>query len=145
MYNSIIKIKRLNVKQWLYAILGISENYSQSDATRTENTQLQMVLSFRTSSVGTKKFCYGNKSSLKWAGIFIPISMNITSLQWQSFQTLKVRGFQKSSLFILYPSYSSLSSTSFLQAVFSSPKNIYRTTKWTPGAGEEHHKKNKLW
>lgn len=59
----------------------MSENYSQSDATRTENTQLQMVLSFRTSSVGTKKFCHGNKSSLKWAGIFIPISMNITSPQ----------------------------------------------------------------
>lgn len=57
----------------------------------------------------TKEFYYENKSSSKGASISTPLSMNTTSPQKQSFQTLQVRGPWESSLLFLHPSGSSLS------------------------------------
>lgn len=108
----------------MHAILKISGNYSLSDATWMENTQLQMVLSFKTSFCLYNEVLLWKQKLLKMGSHFYLLSVNITSPQKQSFQTLQVRGSWESSLLILYPSNSSLPPNIFFKSCLVHQKNI---------------------
>lgn len=127
------KKKDPTLKLWLHAVLRIYENCSLSDPTWMENTQLQMVLSFKTSFCLHSEVLLWKQKLLKTGRHFYRLSVNVTSSPKQSFQTLQVRGSWKSSLLTWNPSDTSLSPFIFFKSCLAHQK--HRTIKRTWGGG----------
>lgn len=101
-----------------------------------ENTQLQMVLSFKTSFCLHSDVLLWKQQLLKMSRHFYCLSVNFTSSPKQSFQTLQVRGSWKSSPLPWNPSDTSLSPLSSSSHVW-----LIKNTEPLRGRGVEGNTK----